>query len=48
VETIRPAETLVAEEFEVMVYTNDDPIVARQLEEIGCVAVMPLPTASWA
>jgi thiazole synthase len=42
VETIRAAETLVAEEFEVMVYTNDDPIVARQLEEIGCVAVMPL------
>jgi thiazole synthase len=42
VETIKAAETLVAEDFEVMVYTNDDPIVARRLEEIGCVAVMPL------
>jgi len=42
VETIRAAETLVAEGFEVMAYTNDDPIVARQLEEAGCVAVMPL------
>jgi len=42
VETIKAAETLVAEGFEVMAYTNDDPIVARQLEEAGCVAVMPL------
>jgi len=42
VETIKAAETLVAEGFEVMVYTNDDPIVATRLEEIGCVAVMPL------
>jgi len=42
VETIKAAETLVAEDFQVMVYTNDDPIVARTLEEIGCVAVMPL------
>ncbi len=42
VETIKAAEMLVAEDFEVMAYTNDDPIVARQLEEIGCVAVMPL------
>jgi len=42
VETIKAAETLVAEDFEVMVYTNDDPIVATRLEEIGCVAVMPL------
>ncbi len=42
VETIKAAETLVAEDFEVMVYTNDDPIVASKLEEIGCVAVMPL------
>jgi thiazole synthase len=33
---------LVAEGFEVMVYTTDDPILARRLEEIGCVAVMPL------
>ncbi len=42
VETLKAAEQLVAEGFEVMAYTNDDPIVARQLEEIGCVAVMPL------
>ncbi len=42
VETIKAAETLVAEGFEVMAYTNDDPIVARQLEETGCAAVMPL------
>ncbi|MDQ6966036.1 MAG: thiazole synthase [Mariprofundaceae bacterium] len=42
VETIKAAETLVAEGFQVMVYTNDDPIVATRLEEIGCVAVMPL------
>ncbi len=41
-ETLKAAETLVAEGFEVMVYTNDDPIVARELEQIGCVAVMPL------
>ncbi len=40
--TLKAAEHLVAEGFEVMVYTSDDPIVARQLEEIGCVAVMPL------
>jgi len=42
VETLKAAETLVAEGFEVMAYTSDDPIVARQLGEIGCVAVMPL------
>ncbi|MDQ6950927.1 MAG: thiazole synthase [Mariprofundales bacterium] len=42
VETIKAAEVLVADGFEVMVYTNDDPIVATRLEEIGCVAVMPL------
>ncbi|MDQ6991101.1 MAG: thiazole synthase [Mariprofundaceae bacterium] len=42
VETIKAAETLVKDGFQVMVYTNDDPIVARTLEEIGCVAVMPL------
>ncbi|MDZ4350645.1 MAG: thiazole synthase [Xanthomonadaceae bacterium] len=40
--TLKAAEQLVAEGFDVMVYTSDDPIVARQLEEIGCVAVMPL------
>jgi len=42
VETLKAAETLVADGFDVMVYTNDDPIMARRLEEIGCVAVMPL------
>ena len=42
VETISAAETLVREGFKVMVYTSDDPIIARQLEQIGCVAVMPL------
>jgi len=42
VETLRAAETLVAEGFQVMVYTSDDPILARRLEDIGCVAIMPL------
>ncbi|RCS29761.1 thiazole synthase [Rhodanobacter denitrificans] len=42
VETLKAAEALVADGFEVMVYTSDDPILARRLEEIGCVAVMPL------
>ena len=42
VETIKATETLVKDGFKVMVYTNDDPIVAKQLEEMGCVAVMPL------
>jgi len=42
VETLRAAETLVKEGFDVMVYTSDDPIIAKQLEEIGCCAVMPL------
>jgi thiazole synthase len=42
VQTLAAAETLVAEGFDVMVYTSDDPILARRLEEIGCVAVMPL------
>jgi thiazole synthase len=41
-ETLRAAETLVRDDFQVMVYTNDDPIVARRFEEMGCVAVMPL------
>jgi thiazole synthase len=41
-ETLVAAKTLVQEGFEVMVYTSDDPIVARQLEDLGCVAVMPL------
>jgi thiazole synthase len=42
IETLSAAQTLVKEGFQVMVYTSDDPIIARQLEEIGCVAVMPL------
>ena len=42
VQTLKAAETLVADGFEVMVYTSDDPILCKRLEEIGCVAVMPL------
>lgn len=42
VETIKAAEILIKEGFQVMVYTSDDPIAAKQLEEIGCVAIMPL------
>jgi thiazole synthase len=42
IQTLQAAEELVSDGFDVMVYTNDDPIVARQLEEIGCAAVMPL------
>jgi thiazole synthase len=42
VATLRAAETLVKDGFKVMVYTTDDPLIARQLEDIGCVAVMPL------
>lgn len=41
-ETLRAAETLITDGFKVMVYTNDDPIVAKRFEEMGCVAVMPL------
>lgn len=42
VQTLAAAETLIKQDFKVMVYTSDDPIVARQLEDMGCVAVMPL------
>ena len=42
IETIAAAKTLVAEGFQVMVYTSDDPIIAEQLEDIGCIAIMPL------
>ena len=42
VETLKATEILVRDGFEVMVYTNDDPIIAKRLEEMGCVAVMPL------
>jgi thiazole synthase len=42
VQTLAAAEKLVADGFDVMVYTSDDPILARRLEEIGCAAIMPL------
>jgi len=42
VQTIKAAEMLVKEGFKVMVYTSDDPIVAKELENIGCISVMPL------
>jgi len=42
VDTLGAARTLVKEGFKVMVYTSDDPIIAKELEAIGCVAVMPL------
>ncbi|MDR0529383.1 MAG: thiazole synthase [Zoogloeaceae bacterium] len=41
-ETLRAAETLVKEGFDVMVYCADDPIQARMLEDLGCAAIMPL------
>jgi len=41
-ETLIAADELVQDGFDVMVYTNDDPIVAKRLEDIGCAAVMPL------
>ena len=42
VETVSAAKKLITEGFEVMVYTSDDPIIAKELEDIGCVAIMPL------
>jgi thiazole synthase len=42
VQTLRAARTLIEDGFEVMVYTSDDPIVAQELEAMGCVAIMPL------
>lgn len=41
-ETLKAAEELVDDGFKVMVYTNDDPVMAKRLEEAGCVSVMPL------
>ncbi len=41
-ETLIAAETLIKEGFKVMVYCSDDPIMAKTLEEMGCVAIMPL------
>ena len=40
--TLEATEILVKDGFEIMVYTNDDPIIAKRLEDMGCVAVMPL------
>lgn len=40
--TLEAAEQLIADGFDVMVYTSDDPIIARRLEAMGCVAIMPL------
>lgn len=42
VDTIKAADELVRDGFKVMVYTSDDPIVAKELEDIGCVSIMPL------
>ncbi|OBX76002.1 thiazole synthase [Moraxella atlantae] len=42
IETVKAARTLIDDGFEVMVYTSDDPIVAKELESMGCVAIMPL------
>ncbi|MCP4597413.1 thiazole synthase [Neptuniibacter sp.] len=42
VETIKAADELVRDGFKVMVYTSDDPIVAKELEDLGCVSIMPL------
>ena len=42
VDTIKAADRLVQDGFKVMVYTSDDPIVAKELESLGCVSIMPL------
>jgi len=41
-ETLKATEKLIRDGFQVMVYTNDDPVMARRFEEMGCIAVMPL------
>ncbi len=41
-DTLKAAEILIKDGFKVMVYTTDDPLIAKRLEEMGCVAVMPL------
>jgi thiazole synthase len=41
-ETLKATDELLKDEFKIMVYTNDDPVIARRLEDMGCVAVMPL------
>jgi thiazole synthase len=45
IETIKAAEELVKKDFKVMVYTTDDPIIAKELENIGCECIMPLGSA---
>ena len=42
IETVKAAKTLIDDGFDVMVYTSDDPIIAKELESMGCVAIMPL------
>lgn len=42
VETLRAAEVLIREGFQVMVYCSDDPLMCKRLEELGCAAIMPL------
>jgi len=42
IQTLKACEVLIGDGFDVMVYTNDDPIIASELEDAGCVAVMPL------
>jgi thiazole synthase len=42
IETLKASEMLIKDGFQVMVYTSDDPIMARRLEELGCCAIMPL------
>jgi len=42
IETLEAAEVLIADGFQVMVYCSDDPIMAKRLEDLGCVAIMPL------
>ncbi len=42
IELVEAAETLVDDGFTVMAYTNDDPVLARRLEDLGCASVMPL------
>lgn len=42
IETVKAAQILVDDGFDVMVYTNDDPLIAKRLEAIGCCAIMPL------
>jgi thiazole synthase len=42
VETLKAAELLIKDGFDVMVYCSDDPIMAQKLEDLGCCAIMPL------